>query len=496
MQLNKEKHRFLSNFDLLFVRACSVFRDSFRSALNLSLLLFSCSALATSKDSGHGDLALSTYSETDRAQETEDTKITGKALSTVKDLLNTNWQVTGFATVGYTQSSKYDDRLFRRNITQNGAELESNGFLVDSRLGLQLKSELNDHWELVFQGVLKEQYASNWGDYIDVAFARYRASDEWQFTFGRQPFDLFIMSDHINVGYSYDFVRPPTEFYGYIPFDSYDGLGITRTWGDFDSEWSLDFSVGFLDEEFESDSFEEDDFNEPDGNGSQNDDKTKAEPIYNAALNWRSNEWHLRANFALLEFELQFDDAGEFDQFVDLFAPIWQGPRQVRDAFLVNNKMRYFSVGGAWQSNGWKVQSEVSVIDADFAYYNGERAYVHVSKRFGDWLPYATLGYANDDSRIAYQRIEDVELPPDFTLLPDLVAIQADFDEEITGLRTNQHSLGLGIRWDFASQKAIKFQCDKYWFEPGSGSVHGRKDNQYLNSETRSWCSLNMDWVF
>lgn len=425
------------------------------------------------------------------------------SLAQLKNVLDHNWQITGFGTIGYTHTNKYDDRLFRRNVSQDGAKLENNGALVDSRLGIQVKGDLTDQWEIVLQGVLKEQYAKNWSDYIDVAFARYRASDAWQFTFGRQPFDLFILSDHINVGYSYDFVRPPTEFYGYLPYDSFDGLGISRKWGDFDSEWSLDLSVGNLKEEFDADTYEEDERfgasmdndvgpNDP-GNG---DDETRAEPIYNTALNWRSDKWHLRTNFAILEFKLELDGARQVTELLTQIAPAWQGPMQAREAFLVNNKMHYFSIGGSWQDNNWKVQSEFSVIDADFAYYNGERAYLHVSRRYNDWLPYVTLGYANDDSNIVIQRVEDSGIATDSEIFPLLVAIQADLDKELVNLRNNQHSLTLGARWDFASRKAFKFQCDRYWFQAGSGSTHGRKDALYLNDETRTWCSLNLDWVF
>lgn len=436
--------------------------------------------------------ALTSSSASLSANELEDKA--QKTFDKLKSALDNNWQLTGFGTLGYTQASKYDDRLFRRNVSQDGAELENNGWLVDSRLGLQLRGELNDNWEMVFQGVLKEQYSSTPLDYIDMAFARYSASDSWQFTFGRQPFDLFLLSDHINVGYSHDFVRPPTEFYGYLPYDSFDGVNIRHIWGDFDSEWSVNFSVGNIEEQFESDAFDIDD---PDEIQPEGDDETRAEPIYNLALNWRSDQWHLRANFALLEFELELDDAQEFGEFIDLFSPIWRGPAQIRDAFLVNNQMRYFSVGGSWQSEGWKVQSEISAIDSEFAYYNGERAYLHFSKRYGDWLPYATLGYAHDNSMFNFERVEDLNLAPEFEpLVPGLLEIQREIEEELISLRTNQRSIGLGVRWDFSSQKALKFQCDKYWFDAGSGSIHGRKDNRYPNDESRSWCSLNLDWVF
>lgn len=423
--------------------------------------------------------------------ELEETSNRHTPLKPIADLLDNNWEITGFATLGYTQSDKYDDRVLRRNVSQDGNKLHDNGFLVDSRVGVQLKGDISDHWELVFQGVLKHQFATNFDDYIDVAFARYRASNDWQFTLGRQPFDLFILSDHINVGYSYDFVRPPTEFYGFLPYDSFDGVKVSRNWGDFDNDWNWTFSVGFIEEQFDSDSFNVVEEGEDDDT-----DITKARPIYNTAINWRSDHWFVRANFAWLKFEQELSDSQFLTEFENAFAPIWTDIPRIRNDFTVNNILRYASVGAAWENGDWKIQSEISKIDADFVHYNGERAYIHASKRIGDWMPYVTLGYAHDDSERNYQRVDEIGLPADFPYLPLFQEIEGIVDEQIALAKQNQRSLGVGVRWDFDHQKALKFQCDRNWFKAGSGSIHGRRDNIYNRDETRTWCSLNLDWVF
>ncbi len=405
-----------------------------------------------------------------------------------------NWDLTGFLTLGYTQTDKYDDRVIRRNVSQDGQQLKDNGFLIDSRIGLQLQGELNDHWELVFQGVYREQYASELMDYIDVAFARYQASNEWKFTLGRQPFDVFILSDHRSVGYSYDWVRPPTEFYGFIPFDSIDGAKVSRDWGDFDNAWSWSLSVGFAKEQFENDALEEDDLDdEPDE--PDDEDITKVRPIYNTALSWRSGPWYLRGNFAYLEYEQELDEARDFLEFEQQLGFLWPDFSNIRRDFTVSNKLRYFAVGGSWESGDWKLQSEISRIDSDFVYYYGTRAYFHVGRRFGEFLPYMTLGYAQDSSSRSYRvpQFDDEQLAGLQELFAEIVE---DIDEEVTSVRQNQTSIGIGLRWDFSRRKAAKFQCDRFYFEAGSGSIHGRLDQTYSQDETRTWCSATFDWVF
>lgn len=400
-----------------------------------------------------------------------------------------DWHFTGFGTLGYTTAGNHDDRYFRRNIYQDGLDLHRDGWLVDSRLGLQVRGEINDNWDVVAQAVVRHQYANDIEDYFDVAFIRYRPDDRWEFTFGRQPFDLFFLSDHRNTAYSYDWVRPPTEFYGIIPYDSFDGVKVARKWGDFDSEWRFSLSVGNIKEQFETDAFDEDD-DEPGEEESQ--DITRAEPIYNAELTWQRNEWQFRANYALLEFKQEFDEVLEFEFLVDVIGPFWPDLFLIRDDFLIDTTMNYAAVGAYWNTAEWKFKTEFSVIDADFAHFNGERAYVHLSRRFGDWSPYASVGYAHDDRVFGYR-------PPLVDALfdgTDLIEFFDDVREEYTALRNNQHSVSLGVRWDFAPKKALKFQCDRFYFDAGSGSVQGRPDADYSRDEEKTWCSLNFDWVF
>jgi hypothetical protein len=157
------------------------------------------------------------------------------------------------------------------------------------------------------------------------------------------------------------------------------------------------------------------------------------------------------------------------------------------------------SLGVLWQQNGWKVQSELSHISTNFIGYNGDRAYFHVAKRFKNWQPFVTLGYAHDNQQLRYAPPPYIP-PSDNEHLNDLVKELNEFYVEIVdvvkSMRHNQHSISLGVRWDVAAQKALKLQCDKFYFKAGSGSIYGRTDFKYRNNESRSWCSVAFDWVF
>ncbi len=391
------------------------------------------------------------------------------------------WHFNGFGTLSYTNTSKYDDRIIRRNVNQSGAAVQDNGFLLDSRLGLQAKWNISDRLELTAQAVAREQLDTELLDYVDMFYLSYFIDDQWRFSVGRQAFDLFFMSDYHNTGYSYAWVRPPTEFYGTMPYQSFDGIKISRDWGDFDSSWRWRLSLGNIESKFDADVMVE----------SDDIDSTEAKPIFSTELGWQSGQWHLRGSFAHMRFKHELGDETEreaLQMLSDEISPFWQDFSGIVNEFTEDFILRIWSLGASWEQDDWHVQGEWSNVDSDIITFDGQRAYLQVAKRWQNWQPFITVGYAKDDSEVRYG-------PP-----PPGVPVLTEFYEEMVNfshnMRHNQKSISLGVRWDFASQKALKLQCDRYYFDAWSGSIHGRVDFRYPNDEIRSWCTASFDWVF
>lgn len=437
------------------------------------------------------------------------------------DFLSNKWRVNGFATIGYADTDKYPDAVLRRNLYQSSSELRRNSFKLDSRIGVQLSKELSERWDVVLQGVLKHQHILHVTDYIDVAMLRYQASNEWQISLGRQPFDLFFMSDHRNVGYSYDWVRPPSEFYGFVSYDYLDGAKFIRRWGDFDNEWSLSFTVGLLEDASELISFDafdpRDDNvssdncsscgppqgpNQPGfgaGQGSTNsNDTTTAKPIYNTEITLHTGNWRLRANYAYLKFELEVGGvpATGLEEIFSDTNFFWPGVSELLQASEIQEELHYVSVGGSWESGGWKVQTEISHSEAATLAFAGQRGYLHIRRRWGDWSPFLTFGFARDDSSLDIQPLEEVNISPDVPFYGVLLALENEFQSITSVVRQNQNNISVGVRWDFAHEKALKFQCDRIRTDAQSGSIHDVLGRDFSQSVSRSWCSATFDWVF
>jgi hypothetical protein len=225
-------------------------------------------------------------------------------------------------------------------------------------------------------------------------------------------------------------------------------------------------------------------------------ESTKIEPIYTTGVTWTSNNWQLHGGVSWLEIEQQLDFANDFSLLVNLFSGLWPDLVNISDQLLGKNQIRHFGLGAKWESGPWKLQSEVSHVDSDRASYQGQRGYFSLSRRYDEWLGYAVLGYANDGSSIEYQAVSELDLPSDPLIQAVLFATQYEIDNRLAALKQNQTSLTLGVRWDFASEKAVKVQCENYWFEGGSNALIDRVNGNYLKDQSQAWCSFAFDWVF
>lgn len=116
----------------------------------------------------------------------------------------------------------------------------------DTVFGVQLNQQINEQFSLTGQlvGRGNEDYD------IDAAWAyvSYQLSPETNLKAGRMQLPLFHISDFKEVGYAYNWVRPPAEVYRF-PFASVDSIDINHQFklGGMQSE--LQFYAGHLEEE-------------------------------------------------------------------------------------------------------------------------------------------------------------------------------------------------------------------------------------------------------
>lgn len=112
----------------------------------------------------------------------------------------------------------------------------------DTVLGAQLDVQFTPELSATVQGKLAPSARNDqdWDLTASWAFASWRPNNDWLLRAGKLRIPLYLSSENLDVGQSYEFARLPTEMYSIAPTTDVTGLYITRNWALGNSDLSLD----------------------------------------------------------------------------------------------------------------------------------------------------------------------------------------------------------------------------------------------------------------
>lgn len=143
-----------------------------------------------------------------------------------------------FGTAGYAVSNR--DYKYQRFISNDGT------FKRDSVLGGQVDAQFSPEWSATLQAKVAPSLHSDrhWDLTASWAFLSWRPNNDWLIRPGRVRIPLYLYSQNLDVGQSYDFVRMPTEMYSISPTTDIAGLYVTRNWSLGGGDLSVDVYGG------------------------------------------------------------------------------------------------------------------------------------------------------------------------------------------------------------------------------------------------------------
>jgi len=150
------------------------------------------------------------------------------ALAIASPAMASDLNINGFLSVG---ASMLDDN--KASIA--GADNQG-GFKNDTVLGLQVQKQVNNSTSAT--GQLVSRGSDDYSTEAAWAFVTYAANDDLDLRMGRLRIPFFQYSDFLEVGYAFNWIRPPSEVYR-VPFSSLDGVDLTQRF----SSGSIDGSV-------------------------------------------------------------------------------------------------------------------------------------------------------------------------------------------------------------------------------------------------------------
>ncbi len=386
---------------------------------------------------------------------------------------------SGFASIGIATNDN-PDLTFRRDITQDTGSINNNWeWRNDTFLGVQWTRQWTYQLETSAQFVVKDRFENSLKNALEWGFFRYRPIDGLDIRLGRMGSDIFLVSDHRQVAYSYPWVRPPHEYYGFIAFYHFDGIDVNKR---------VDFDTGTLN--IKSFYGRSDEFYPASFGGFR---LTLLES--GLSLSYELDQWKFRYSYAT--FSIQNNNMNALTDGLNQAEPQWPDAKQVLDDYSTKGKrFQYNELGFSYDNNTWWVQSEITELKSNADVLPTTRHfYATTGWRLGSISIFALKGrvYTATDEPV-------VPSPPAFyppQIAQQLLALAAGAQYAFDTSRTNQQSMGVGARWDFTRKMAFKLQVDKFHVEKKGSTLwlNSNVSNIYRDHDARV-ISISMDLLF
>lgn len=345
---------------------------------------------------------------------------------------NAELQINGFASIKAGVSLDDDKSLFGYD--------DSVSLKPESLFALQTTASLGEGLTATAQ--IMARGSKDFDAEFEWAYLSYELSDNATISAGRLRIPFYRYSDFLDVGYAYNWLRPPSTVYN-LPFSNFDGVNYVNnhTIGDWDSTVQLSFGSFDGDVSLVSDN-----------------DPAKLESL--AGINWTlSYDWFTaRAVYMQAETTISFenDPSGQLVSGLNLFGSLFpvQGARlEVRE-----DDSSFFGLGFSVDKDNWLVDAEMTVVEVeDSLVADQEQYYVSLGYRFDEITVYTTFEHQEytHDYSLAYTLPATIELPnADGT--SSVVPLQATYAALLGSQEREDDVISVGMKYNFHPAAAFK----------------------------------------
>jgi hypothetical protein len=338
----------------------------------------------------------------------------------------------GFGTLGLARSSNGQAQVARDLQQIRGIPKHWSG-RTDSNFGLQFSYLASDTVEATAQVV--SRYGSD-GDSkpeLTELLVRYDPNAYLSLRGGRIGTDFFMHGDSRLVGYSQLAARPSIDYFSTLAVTYLDGV---------DGQVTLPLGDGLLRGKLYYGSFGE---KFPLAFVNLNLRGTRSISSY---LDYREGNWQWRGGMARASFKRQLPGLGDFQKTL-----VGMGASSAARALdMQGTELRYYSIGVVYDRAPLLLQFMLGRLSFDSKLFQDQdSAMLQAGYRIGEFTPF--IAYSRLKSRRAHVA----------TGLPD-EGIGALLNTRVSSLLAetfvDQHTVSLGLRWDFQRNMALKFQAD------------------------------------
>lgn len=399
--------------------------------------------------------------------------------------------VNGFGTVGWS-----DDRDaglgFTREINQNPDPARRGSLRPDSRLGLQWAWQATPRLRTAVQLVAREKVNNSLNASFEWAYLAYAPSSEWTLRAGRLGLDMYLDSETRSVGYTHTAVRPDHSFYAGFAHYAFDGVDLTWRSGEVGAgHWQLRAQFGRTraDTAFTT------------GEASFGLEQDKPYRLvldrqWTLSAQLDRGNWRWRVGAAGAQLAGQPPARSAMARLMPLIDARIPGVSEalagaLKGLDMAGDSRRYLTAGTRYDDGDWQVTAELGHFHTRSKFWpQGWSAYLLAARQFGVWRPYVSFGMARSTRDAA-------QLGGDWSQLgPDGPALQAYIENGLNITRVEQRNLSLGVRWDVATNAALKLQWDRFWIDRDGYALWRVPMSRADRATTAHVVSVALDFIF
>jgi hypothetical protein len=337
---------------------------------------------------------------------------------------NADLRINGFAnfTAGMTAS---DDTLYGFDDNMNFSE--------QSLFAVQVSGDINDRMTATAQ--ILARGSDDFNAAFEWAYISYQATDSTSVSAGRLRMPLFRYSASLDVGYSYHWVVAPQSVYD-VPYNNIDGIRIDHSGYSGDWEYTFQLALGQINN----------DFTLGDAPGQLNIDNVA---VFNGEVAYEN--WKFRGVYGTGKSTFNVAALNP------ALAQLSQISPDLGATLAAENDSSSF-IGGSieYDAFSWFVAAEYTIVTIEESFYPDEaNYYITAGIRTGKWTPFITYEKSN--------------LNNDPKFISEIGAFPAPFQPALTqlivgiqqGVASEDSTLSLGVRYDYATNIALKADITK-----------------------------------
>ncbi|MCC2956358.1 hypothetical protein LK542_12100 [Massilia sp. IC2-477] len=393
------------------------------------------------------------------------------AAADAADAAAPSWKFSGFGTLGAVHASVRDADFTSTVMRANGAgRSERWSPDVDSRLGAQLDLALG-RWSGVLQVVSEQNLEGNYRPRVEWANIKYQASPDLALRIGRIALPVFLAADYRKVGYTMPWIRPPVEVYGALPISSSDGVDATWRWSVGDTRHATQAFFGRTDRHLYLDR------------------RLEAHGI--AGLSHGIEHGPLSVRLSALTAHLTTGIGTEVFTALRAFGP--QGQALAARYAIEHKRVSMASAGFSYDPGQWFVSAEAGHAHTHSLLGRTSTMYAGGGYRFTTLTPYLGFSKVRAHGATRDPGLPLASLPPQAR--PLAAALNAGLNIYLATIPI-QTTVSTGMRWDLATDAALKLQYDRVRPTDGSRGTLINTPFSFRFGQTVHVASVALDFVF